>query len=169
MFILRWTDYSFTITFLLVLRCYLSGRYGILRPAFEPSVAPACAVLGSTTRAADVGAGFRIILENPSRALAARDVESAHASHRMAASEIEDSSCDAQLAAAGTSLGMGMSFGAVLASGRPPQGGRRYASRLLPMGNPVQQGDHFQAVLRSEQLQHLEGRFRASCVRSTMA
>lgn len=33
MFISRSTAYSFTITFLLALRCYLSGRYGILRPA----------------------------------------------------------------------------------------------------------------------------------------
>jgi hypothetical protein len=78
----------------------------------EPSMAPACEELGSTTRAADVGAGFCIILENPSRALAEQDVEGAHTAHTVAAREIGISSCDAQLAAAGTSLDMGMGFGA---------------------------------------------------------
>lgn len=56
MFISRATDYSFTITFLFVLRCDLSRRYGSLRPASSRQWRP-LRELGSTTRAAVIEAG----------------------------------------------------------------------------------------------------------------
>lgn len=120
MFILRSTDYSFTIAFLLVLRCYLSGRYGILRPVLSRQWRPRVQNWDPQPGRQRFGAGFRIILENPSRALAAQDVEGTHATHTVAARKIGDSSCDAQPAAVGTSLNIGMGFGAVWASGILP-------------------------------------------------
>lgn len=121
----------------------------------EPSVAPAHAEVGSTTRAADVEAGCRITLANTSRALTEQDAEGAQATRAVAAPEIDDSSCDTQLDAAGTSMNMGVSYGAVWLL----EAYRKEKSAMQPMGLPVLQGDHIQTVLRSEQLRHLERHF----------
>jgi hypothetical protein len=91
--------------------------------------------------------------------LTEQDVEGAHVTLTVAAHQIQDSSRDTQLAAAGTSLDMGVSFGAVwLLEGCQKE--QRVASiAAAAMGDPVLQGDHFQAVLRPEQLRHFERQF----------
>lgn len=98
-------------------------------------------------------------MSSPSRALTGQDVEGAHVMLTVAAHQIQDSSRDTQLAAAGTSLNMGMGFGAVwLLEGCQKE--QRLASvAAAAMGDPVLQGDHFQAVLRPEQLRRFERHF----------
>lgn len=66
----------------------------------------------------------------------------------MAARQIQDSSRDTQLAAARTSLHMGVSFGAVWLLEACQKEQRVASIAVAAMGDPVLQGDHFQAVLR---------------------
>ncbi|XPS69490.1 hypothetical protein M3J09_001759 [Ascochyta lentis] len=155
-FISRSTDYRFTSMLLLVLRCFLSGRYGILRPALSRQWRPRHE-WGSTTRAVQVqvDADRRIILQThpsrcPSRMRKARTQHTPTHTHKVAAREIDIILRYAPRCMPAYRLEHGDALWRCLASGSLPQRARRDASLLLPMGHPVLQGDCFEAALRSE-------------------